>query len=162
MISTHLTGLTLALAGGQALISNPGTVCINQGEGAILRVTLCMNSALIPILSIKWKSANIYRSPLNCIGIFVFVFAAQKLGLVEAPKGLLSDTEWKEVKEKSNARQDSSQPCVICKEDFGLQQQVRVHSPVGEGGWDWGTPQSFIWGGSTPRFKPLPFVYSFL
>ena len=28
------------------------------------------------------------------------------------------------MKEKSNARQDSSQPCVICKEDFGLQQQV--------------------------------------
>ncbi|XP_073236816.1 RING finger protein 32-like [Porites lutea] len=49
---------------------------------------------------------------------------AQKLGLVEAPEVLLSDKEWKEVKEKSNARQDSSQPCVICKEDFGLQQQV--------------------------------------
>ena len=28
------------------------------------------------------------------------------------------------MKEKSNARQDSSQPCAICKEDFGLQQQV--------------------------------------
>jgi len=49
---------------------------------------------------------------------------AQKLGLVEAPEDLLSDTEWKEIKEKSNARQDSAQPCVICKEDFGLQQQV--------------------------------------
>ncbi|KAL9967030.1 hypothetical protein ACROYT_G025186 [Oculina patagonica] len=49
---------------------------------------------------------------------------AQKLGLVEAPELLLSDKEWKQVKEKSNARQDSSQPCVICKEDFGLQQQV--------------------------------------
>lgn len=49
---------------------------------------------------------------------------AQKLGLVEAPELLLSDKEWKKIKEKSNARQDSSQPCVICKEDFGLQQQV--------------------------------------
>lgn len=49
---------------------------------------------------------------------------AQKLGLVEAPGLLLTDKEWKEVKKKSNERQDSSQPCVICKEDFGLQQQV--------------------------------------
>lgn len=49
---------------------------------------------------------------------------AQKLGLVEAPELLLTDKEWKEAKEKSNARQDSCQPCVICKEDFGLQQQV--------------------------------------
>lgn len=51
-------------------------------------------------------------------------FLAQKLGLVEAPGLLLTDKEWKEVKKKSNERQDSSQPCVICKEDFGLQQQV--------------------------------------
>ena len=54
------------------------------------------------------------------------LFIAQKLGLVEAPELLLSDKEWKKIKEKSNARQDSSQPCVICKEDFGLQQQVHV------------------------------------
>lgn len=55
-------------------------------------------------------------------------FTAQKLGLVEAPELLLSDKEWKKIKEKSNARQDSSQPCVICKEDFGLQQQVTTCS----------------------------------
>ena len=55
-------------------------------------------------------------------------FIAQKLGLVEAPELLLSDKEWKKIKEKSNARQDSSQPCVICKEDFGLQQQVTTCS----------------------------------
>lgn len=49
---------------------------------------------------------------------------AQRLGLVEAPELLLSENQWKEVKEKSNSRQDSALPCVICKEDFGLQQQV--------------------------------------
>jgi len=69
---------------------------------------------------------------------------AQKLGLVEAPELLLSDKEWKKIKEKSNARQDSSQPCVICKEDFGLQQQVTtfiIHSkyfPVA----DWLKPRT--------------------
>lgn len=49
---------------------------------------------------------------------------------MEAPEVLLSDKEWKQVKEKSNARQDSALPCVICKEDFGLQQQVRLNSTV--------------------------------
>ncbi|XP_033105781.1 RING finger protein 32-like [Anneissia japonica] len=36
----------------------------------------------------------------------------------------LTDKEWKEAKMKSNNRDDSTQPCVICKEDFGLQEQV--------------------------------------
>jgi hypothetical protein len=49
---------------------------------------------------------------------------AQKLGIVDAPEQLLSDKEWQEVKHQSNARLDSTQPCVICKEDFGIQQQV--------------------------------------
>ncbi|XP_076455589.1 RING finger protein 32-like [Babylonia areolata] len=49
---------------------------------------------------------------------------AQKLGLVEAPMQHLSENEWGSVKAKSNARDDSKEPCVICKEDFGLQQQV--------------------------------------
>ena len=57
----------------------------------------------------------------------IFHCIAQKLGLVEAPELLLSEKEWKEVKEKSNLRQDSALPCVICKEDFGLQQQVSIH-----------------------------------
>ena len=55
-----------------------------------------------------------------------FHFVAQKMGLIEAPELLLSEREWKEVKEKSISRQDSALPCVICKEDFGLQQQVRI------------------------------------
>ncbi|RUS70065.1 hypothetical protein EGW08_022171, partial [Elysia chlorotica] len=49
---------------------------------------------------------------------------AQKFGLVQAPKQLLSETEWSGVKDKSNKRDDSGEPCVICKEDFGLQEQV--------------------------------------
>ncbi|XP_067686902.1 RING finger protein 32-like [Haliotis asinina] len=49
---------------------------------------------------------------------------AQKFGLVDAPDQPLSEAEWKQVKEKSNNRDDSHQPCVICKEDFGLQEQV--------------------------------------
>ena len=66
----------------------------------------------------------------NLFTLCYFILVAQKLGLVEAPEVLLSDKEWKRVKEKSNARQDSSQPCVICKEDFGLQQQVRIECPA--------------------------------
>ncbi|XP_006816105.1 RING finger protein 32-like [Saccoglossus kowalevskii] len=49
---------------------------------------------------------------------------AQKLGIVESPEQPLSDDQWKKAKEKSNRRDDSKQPCVICKEDFGLVQQV--------------------------------------
>ncbi|CAL1536197.1 unnamed protein product [Lymnaea stagnalis] len=49
---------------------------------------------------------------------------AQKFGLVHAPKQLLSEQEWNTVKAKSNQRDDSQEPCVICKEDFGLQEQV--------------------------------------
>lgn len=49
---------------------------------------------------------------------------AQKLGLVEAPEQPLSEEEWKHAKEKSNKREDSVLPCVICKEDFGTQAQV--------------------------------------
>ncbi|KAK7495716.1 hypothetical protein BaRGS_00013163 [Batillaria attramentaria] len=49
---------------------------------------------------------------------------AQKFGLVEAPAQLLSEHDWSTVKAKSNARDDSKEPCVICKEDFGLQEQV--------------------------------------
>ncbi|KAI8767405.1 RING finger protein 32 [Biomphalaria glabrata] len=49
---------------------------------------------------------------------------AQKYGLVNAPKQLLSEQEWKTIKAKSNGRDDSNEPCVICKEDFGLQEQV--------------------------------------
>ena len=67
---------------------------------------------------------------VNMHVLIIPLFTAQKLGFVEAPELLLSDKEWKDIKEKSNARQDSSQPCVICKEDFGLQQQVTLVSSL--------------------------------
>lgn len=49
---------------------------------------------------------------------------AQRLGLVERPKERLSENEWQKVKEQSNKRADSTEPCVVCKEHFGLQPQV--------------------------------------
>lgn len=52
---------------------------------------------------------------------------AQRMGLVEAPPALLSNAEWKELKSMSNHRHDSSLPCPICHEPFGLSQQVNHH-----------------------------------
>lgn len=49
---------------------------------------------------------------------------AQKLGLEKSPVTLLSENEWKGIKEKSNEREDSHQPCAICKELFGTDAQV--------------------------------------
>ncbi|KAK3597060.1 hypothetical protein CHS0354_022064 [Potamilus streckersoni] len=49
---------------------------------------------------------------------------AQKLGLVEAPAQRLTELEWQGIKARSNDRNDSDLPCVICKEDFGFQDQV--------------------------------------
>lgn len=63
---------------------------------------------------------------INYLLNLVLVVVAQKYGLVEPPTQLLTDNEWKSVKEQSNAREDSLQPCVICKEDFGIDQQVVV------------------------------------
>lgn len=54
----------------------------------------------------------------------IYIISAQKLGLVEAPEQLLSENDWQNVKTKSNERDDSKLPCVICKEDFGTQEQV--------------------------------------
>uniref|UniRef100_A0A8C5PRJ9 Ring finger protein 32 n=1 Tax=Leptobrachium leishanense TaxID=445787 RepID=A0A8C5PRJ9_9ANUR len=49
---------------------------------------------------------------------------AQKLGIVESPAMPLTEEEWIKVKQRSLDQGDSSQPCVICKEDFQLQPQV--------------------------------------
>ncbi|XP_078661910.1 RING finger protein 32-like [Branchiostoma floridae x Branchiostoma belcheri] len=49
---------------------------------------------------------------------------AQKLGLVEAPEQPLTEEEWQTVKHRACHRDDHTQPCVICKEDFGTQEQV--------------------------------------
>ncbi|XP_067855333.1 RING finger protein 32 [Heptranchias perlo] len=49
---------------------------------------------------------------------------AQKMGLVDAPNAPLTTSEWQLVKKRSEQQGDSSQPCVICREEFGIQQQV--------------------------------------
>ncbi|XP_036378790.1 RING finger protein 32 [Megalops cyprinoides] len=49
---------------------------------------------------------------------------AQRLGLVEALPMPLTGDEWNRVKLRSVNEGDSSQPCVICREEFRLQPQV--------------------------------------
>ncbi|KAI1889166.1 hypothetical protein AGOR_G00176280 [Albula goreensis] len=49
---------------------------------------------------------------------------AQRLGLVDAPPMPLTAEEWRRVKTRSVDEGDSSQPCVICREEFRLQPQV--------------------------------------
>lgn len=49
---------------------------------------------------------------------------AQHMGLVERPHPLLTSKEWSQVKMVSQQRQDSSQPCPICQEEFGMSEQV--------------------------------------
>ncbi|XP_064188850.1 RING finger protein 32 [Anguilla rostrata] len=49
---------------------------------------------------------------------------AQKLGLADAPPAPLTADEWSRVKSRSVDEGDSSQPCVICREEFRLQPQV--------------------------------------
>ena len=49
---------------------------------------------------------------------------AQRMGLVERPQGWLSSAEWREVKMASQQRQDSSRPCPVCQEEFGIKEQV--------------------------------------
>ena len=43
---------------------------------------------------------------------------------MERPPELLTEAEWQQVKHQSQQREDSAAPCVICKEDFGTQEQV--------------------------------------
>ncbi|KAB5579744.1 hypothetical protein PHYPO_G00198540 [Pangasianodon hypophthalmus] len=50
---------------------------------------------------------------------------AQKLGLVAAPSSRrLTVDQWTEVKSRSLLNGDSTQPCIICTEEFRLQPQV--------------------------------------
>jgi hypothetical protein len=55
---------------------------------------------------------------------YLLTYEAQQLGLEPKPPDPLSKQEWKQVAQKSNTRQDSSRPCPICKEEFGLATQV--------------------------------------
>ncbi|CAM6102540.1 unnamed protein product [Calypogeia fissa] len=49
---------------------------------------------------------------------------AQRCGLVDKPKPKLSVNQWAEVKEKSKQRQDTAEPCPICKEKFLIKEKV--------------------------------------
>uniref|UniRef100_A0A671NJG5 Ring finger protein 32 n=1 Tax=Sinocyclocheilus anshuiensis TaxID=1608454 RepID=A0A671NJG5_9TELE len=53
---------------------------------------------------------------------------AQRMGLVVAPSRRLTAEEWAEVKTRSIQEGDSTQPCVICREEFHLQPQVTAPS----------------------------------
>ena len=56
---------------------------------------------------------------------------AEKLGLVQS-KNILSESDWRKQKSKSNKRNDSSEPCPICKEMYipGRQQVLLSCSHV--------------------------------
>ncbi|CAM6108933.1 unnamed protein product [Calypogeia fissa] len=49
---------------------------------------------------------------------------AQRCGLVDKPKPKLSVNQWAEVQEKSKQRQDTAEPCPICKEKFLIKEKV--------------------------------------
>jgi len=66
---------------------------------------------------------NLAKSP--ALGLLIIL--AQKFGLYpsnEDQRRLLSEDEWKEIKVASTNREDFLNPCVICKEQFGLEDQV--------------------------------------
>ncbi|KAF6737686.1 RING finger protein 32 [Oryzias melastigma] len=52
------------------------------------------------------------------------MIVAQKLGLVASPKERLTEEDWIEVKKRSLLREESAQPCTICREEFRLHPQV--------------------------------------
>ena len=52
--------------------------------------------------------------------------AAQRLGLVEKPTPLLTETQWDAVRIASSERGDSLQPCPICQDEFKMKSQVRL------------------------------------
>lgn len=49
---------------------------------------------------------------------------AQKLGIVEQPELPLSRSEWQEVEHTAHQRKHHSDPCSICMETFGVEQQI--------------------------------------
>ena len=69
------------------------------------------------------------------LSFVIYLHKAQKRGLVDAPTARLTDREWQDVKNKSNRRNDSDQPCVICKEEFGTQHQVSLGVKCNSDNW---------------------------
>lgn len=49
---------------------------------------------------------------------------AQKLGLLAGPPAKLSEGDWKQLERDSESRKDSFQPCSICRQDFGADEQL--------------------------------------
>lgn len=49
---------------------------------------------------------------------------AQRYGLVKQPPKLLNEMQWRAVHAKSQAREDSTGECCICREHFGPGEQV--------------------------------------
>ncbi|KAG9348037.1 hypothetical protein JZ751_004057 [Albula glossodonta] len=82
------------------------------GPGKDFFTTRCLDSRRTPSLS---NYVNTSLTEHN---------AAQRLGLVDAPPMPLTAQEWRRVKTRSVDEGDSSQPCVICREEFRLQPQV--------------------------------------
>ena len=53
---------------------------------------------------------------------------AEKIGLVPTfeKEAKLNETDWSDIKQQYLKREELKEPCVICKEDLGSQQQVRA------------------------------------
>ena len=49
---------------------------------------------------------------------------AQRMGLVARPPKRLSPMEWEHVRQQSAQRQDSLQPCAICREELSVGEQI--------------------------------------
>jgi hypothetical protein len=49
---------------------------------------------------------------------------AQRLGLLPAPPAPLSERQWSQLEGQSEARKDSYEPCAICRQPFGTEEQL--------------------------------------
>ncbi|MGH0159206.1 UNVERIFIED_CONTAM: hypothetical protein FKN15_036970, partial [Acipenser sinensis] len=81
-------------------------------------------SVINPLVDTGLKNRKLLKKRCNGSEEKEYVIGSQKMGLVEAPAMPLTADDWVKVKERSVQQGESSQPCVICKEEFGLQQQA--------------------------------------
>lgn len=56
----------------------------------------------------------------------MYNYVAQQLGLEPKPPEPLSTQQWKDIASKAKERKDSLRPCPICREEFGVRDQVRA------------------------------------
>lgn len=90
---------------------------------------------IVPVQGV-WVDFHLVGAVLECTYIIGCMCgppcAAQRLGLVPVSHvPLLTETEWACVKGQSQARKDSDMPCAICREGFGLKEQVSGRGFVG-------------------------------